>query len=504
MSSGANNEGNRHPSHNSTQTRKRSRSPSGATLGASQKRQNFEGGEEPAGKQDFGLHQSDVNVGMTSNVSASGPGGLDSAVSTPVAPKTAPNGAESHNGAMPHNDPSGNESAEIPSNHPPVSHDPNVHIDPQDYPSMAMQHQITSSQQQQAPSHPMTATQTIQMRALIVTQDASVIIGKGGRHINEVREKSGARATISEAVPGNAERILSVAGPLDAVSKAFGLIVRRINDEPFDVPSVPGSRAVTIRFIVPNSRMGSVIGKAGSKIKEIQDMSGARVQASEALLPGSTERVLSISGVADAVHIAVYYVGMILVENQERMPMNTSYRPGAGGGGHMGQSAHGGSGGHHMGGGRGPPQGVGPGGAGYAPYGGGGGGGGGGAVPPHHHHPHHHPHHSGPPNANPVGGAYSNSVHQPGSQTQQIYIPNGFVGAVIGKGGQKINEIRQASATHIKIMEPGEGGQESSANERLVTITGQPMNIQMAVSLLYRRLEAEKQKFENPGIATGL
>ena len=29
--------------------------------------------------------------------------------------------------------------------------------------------------------------------------------------------------------------------------KAFGLIVRRINDEPFDVPSVPGSRAVTIR-----------------------------------------------------------------------------------------------------------------------------------------------------------------------------------------------------------------------------------------------------------------
>ncbi|KAF7421154.1 hypothetical protein PC9H_011674 [Pleurotus ostreatus] len=42
---------------------------------------------------------------------------------------------------------------------------------------------------------------------------------------------------------------------------AFGLIVRRINDEPFDVPSVPGSRAVTIKFMIPNSRMGSVIGK---------------------------------------------------------------------------------------------------------------------------------------------------------------------------------------------------------------------------------------------------
>jgi poly(rC)-binding protein 2/3/4 len=75
--------------------------------------------------------------------------------------------------------------------------------------------------------------------------------------------------------------------------KAFGLIVRRINDEPFDVPSLPGSRAVTIKFMIPNSRMGSVIGKGGSKIKEIQEASGARLNASEGMLPGSTEVRLS-------------------------------------------------------------------------------------------------------------------------------------------------------------------------------------------------------------------
>jgi ribosomal protein S3 len=55
------------------------------------------------------------------------------------------------------------------------------------------------------------------------------------------------------------------------------------------VPSVPGSRAVTIKFMIPNSRMGSVIGKGGSKIKEIQDASGAKLNASEGMLPGSTE-----------------------------------------------------------------------------------------------------------------------------------------------------------------------------------------------------------------------
>ncbi|CAH7689054.1 hypothetical protein PPACK8108_LOCUS24113 [Phakopsora pachyrhizi] len=58
------------------------------------------------------------------------------------------------------------------------------------------------------------------------------------RHINDICENSG-------AVPGNAEQILTVGGHLDTVSKAF----------------------------VPNSQMGSVIGKARSKIKEIQDMS---------------------------------------------------------------------------------------------------------------------------------------------------------------------------------------------------------------------------------------
>jgi heterogeneous nuclear rnp K-like protein len=60
---------------------------------------------------------------------------------------------------------------------------------------------------------------TIHMRCLIVTQDASIIIGKGGAHVNEIRQKSGARVMVSESIPGNPERILNVSGPLDAVSK---------------------------------------------------------------------------------------------------------------------------------------------------------------------------------------------------------------------------------------------------------------------------------------------
>ncbi|KAF8629992.1 hypothetical protein AX15_003163 [Amanita polypyramis BW_CC] len=295
----------------------------------------------------------------------------------------------------------------------------------------------------------------IHMRCLIVTQDASIIIGRGGAHVNEIREKSGARVVVSESIPGNPERILNVSGPLDAVSKAFGLIVRRINDEPFDVPSVPGSRAVTIKFMIPNSRMGSVIGRQGCKIKEIQEASGARLNASEGMLPGSTERVLSVAGVADAIHIATYYIGNILIEAQERMPhaSHSVYRPG-----NSRRPMHAGS--SYV--------------PGYQPY---------GHPPP-------------PPPPQPP--------HQPPQQlqTQQIYIPNDLVGCIIGKGGSKINEIRHMSASQIKIMEPGAVGvgvngapaPAGGEGERLVVITGQPANIQMAVQLLYHRLEQEKQK----------
>lgn len=59
----------------------------------------------------------------------------------------------------------------------------------------------------------------ITIRTLIVTQDASVIIGKGGKNVNEIREKSGSKVTITEAIQGNPERIMSVSGPLDAVAK---------------------------------------------------------------------------------------------------------------------------------------------------------------------------------------------------------------------------------------------------------------------------------------------
>ncbi|KAH9005610.1 hypothetical protein EDB86DRAFT_1466672 [Lactarius hatsudake] len=42
----------------------------------------------------------------------------------------------------------------------------------------------------------------IHIQCLIVTRDASIIIGKGGALTNEAREKHGARVIVSESIPG--------------------------------------------------------------------------------------------------------------------------------------------------------------------------------------------------------------------------------------------------------------------------------------------------------------
>jgi heterogeneous nuclear rnp K-like protein 2 len=260
--------------------------------------------------------------------------------------------------------------------------------------------------------------------------------------------------------------------------------------------------------------IGSIIGKGGVRIREIQDASGARLNASESPLPLSTERSLVVLGVADAVHIATYYVGSTLVEqlterfggpaasayatrsgqpasvvpgglqvvpyvpqaaggqfghpetfrrqnnNAQRTPANPygmAYMQGQppqqqaapstmhyGASSPRGSNAYAGAGPHQ-------PQ----------PY---------GHVAPQVGHP------AAPQQAMP-GAVPGQAI------TQQIYIPNDMVGAIIGKGGAKINEIRQLSGSVIKINEP-----QDNSNERLVTITGTQECNQMALYMLYSRL----------------
>ena len=96
--------------------------------------------------------------------------------------------------------------------------------------------------------------------------------------------------------------------------QAFGLIIRTLNNEPLEAASNAQSKTYPLRLLIPHILIGSIIGKGGVRIREIQEASGARLNASDSCLPLSTERSLVVLGVADAVHIATYYVGSTLFE----------------------------------------------------------------------------------------------------------------------------------------------------------------------------------------------
>ncbi|KAK7277263.1 hypothetical protein RIF29_18414 [Crotalaria pallida] len=62
-----------------------------------------------------------------------------------------------------------------------------------------------------------------------------------------------------------------------------------------------------VRFLVSNSAAGSVIGKGGSTITDFQSQSGARIQLSRnhEFFPGTTDRIITVSGVINEILKAV-------------------------------------------------------------------------------------------------------------------------------------------------------------------------------------------------------
>jgi poly(rC)-binding protein 2/3/4 len=59
----------------------------------------------------------------------------------------------------------------------------------------------------------------LHLRSCISTSEAATIIGKGGENVTQIRRLSGAKCTVSDYSRGAVERILTVSGQVDAVSK---------------------------------------------------------------------------------------------------------------------------------------------------------------------------------------------------------------------------------------------------------------------------------------------
>ncbi|XP_072653828.1 poly(rC)-binding protein 2 isoform X20 [Canis lupus baileyi] len=306
-------------------------------------------------------------------------------------------------------------------------------------------------------------------------QEVGSIIGKKGESVKKMREESGARINISE---GNCpERIITLAGPTNAIFKAFAMIIDKLEEDISSsmTNSTAASRPpVTLRLVVPASQCGSLIGKGGCKIKEIRESTGAQVQVAGDMLPNSTERAITIAGIPQSIIECVKQICVVMLESPPK-GVTIPYRPKpssspvifAGGQDRYSTGSDSASFPHTT-----PSMCL-------------------------------NPDLEGPPleltklhqlamQQSHFPMTHGNTGFSAGldasaqTTSHELTIPNDLIGCIIGRQGAKINEIRQMSGAQIKIANPVEG-----STDRQVTITGSAASISLAQYLINVRLSSE-------------
>uniref|UniRef100_A0A8P4G505 Heterogeneous nuclear ribonucleoprotein K n=1 Tax=Dicentrarchus labrax TaxID=13489 RepID=A0A8P4G505_DICLA len=351
----------------------------------------------------------------------------------------------------------------------------------------------------------------VELRILLQSKNAGAVIGKGGKNIKALRTDYNASVSVPDS--SGPERILSISADIETVGEILLKIIptleeyQQYNGMDFDCE---------LRLLIHQSLAGSIIGVKGAKIKELRENTKTSIKLFQECCPQSTDRVVLVGGKTERVveciktmleliaeapikgraqpydpnfYDETYEYGGFTVMFEERgggrrlmggFPMRGARSSGGDRGFDRMPSSRGGRGPmppsrrdyEEMSPRRGPP-------------------------PPHpsrvtrgsgrgRNMPMGHPHRGGDRRGRP--DRYSdNMVSGRGSYndmggpviTTQVTIPKDLAGSIIGKGGQRIKQIRHESGASIKIDEPLEGSED-----RIITIAGTQDQIQNAQFLL--------------------
>ncbi|XP_031618257.1 poly(rC)-binding protein 3 isoform X2 [Contarinia nasturtii] len=329
---------------------------------------------------------------------------------------------------------------------------------------------------------------TLTIRLIMQGKEVGSIIGKKGEIVNRFREESGAKINISDG--SCPERIVTVSGSTNAIFKAFSLITKKFEEwcsQFNDNTTTGGKTQVPIRLIVPASQCGSLIGKGGSKIKEIRESTGCSIQVASDMLPNSTEREVKLTGTAEQITQCIFHICCVMLESPPK-GATIPYRPKpqinapvllANGQAYTIQGSYVPA--QEMSGlTKNPLAGLAALGlAGMAPSNTGG---------------------LNPTALAALAGSQLRTSNQNRNQQQtnrqqhEMTVPNDLIGCIIGKGGTKIAEIRQISGAMIRISncEEREGGN----TDRTITISGNPDSVAVAQYLINMSVELQKANLQ--------
>ncbi|XP_028658253.1 heterogeneous nuclear ribonucleoprotein K isoform X4 [Erpetoichthys calabaricus] len=369
----------------------------------------------------------------------------------------------------------------------------------------------------------------VELRVLLQSKNAGAVIGKGGKNIKALRTDYNASVSVPDS--SGPERILSISADIDTI----GAILLKIIPTLEEYQHFKGiDFDCELRLLIHQSLAGGIIGVRGAKIKELRENTQTTIKLFQECCPHSTDRVVLVGGkperVVECIKIILDLISespikgraqpydpnfydetydyggfTMMYDDRGRRPMGFPMR-GRGGFDRMPP----GRAGRpmppsrrdydDMSPRRGPPP----------PPPGRGGRGGSRArnlplpPPP--------PPRGGERRGRPgdrydgMGGSGydNNSSWEPfqsggrGSYgdlggpviTTQVTIPKDLAGSIIGKGGQRIKQIRHESGASIKIDEPLEGSED-----RIITITGTQDQIQNAQYLLQNSVKQYSGRF---------
>ena len=72
------------------------------------------------------------------------------------------------------------------------------------------------------------AESQLTLRAIVSSKEAGVIIGKGGKNVADLRDETGVKAGVSKVVQGVHDRVLTIAGGCEAISKAYAIVAKAL------------------------------------------------------------------------------------------------------------------------------------------------------------------------------------------------------------------------------------------------------------------------------------
>ncbi|KAJ3586578.1 hypothetical protein NHX12_012975 [Muraenolepis orangiensis] len=198
-----------------------------------------------------------------------------------------------------------------------------------------------------------TSKPPVTLRIVVPASQCGSLIGKGGCKIKEIRESTGAQVQVAgDMLPNSTERAITIAGipqsiiecvkqicvvMLESPPKGVTIPYRpkpsgspvifaggqltklhqlAMQQSPFPIaPSNQGFQAGmdasaqtgSHELTIPNDLIGCIIGRQGSKINEIRQMSGAQIKIANPM-DGSTDRQVTITGSPASISLAEYLI----------------------------------------------------------------------------------------------------------------------------------------------------------------------------------------------------